>query len=123
MPLLLLLSLPPNPTVASDQTIPANSPPSVEKSSAAAAAIKRYEVDLPSFVQRFQQCTDKTQLSDAYEDFVALVKAPWMTMAAPKPARFRPGWSRQLDAIAKERAKQPKIQFGTTVLPEESYGH
>ena len=79
------------------------------------AAMKCYEDGLPGFTKRFQKCSDKNQLNDAYEDFVAMVKAPWMTMAAAKPARFRPCWTRQLDAIAKERAKHTRVQFGKDV--------
>lgn len=84
--------------------------------------MKSYEEALPGLIQRFQQCEHEKQLCDVYEDFVAVVKALWLTMAAPKPglaaARFRPCWTRQLDALAKKRAKHTRVQVDPRVPPE-----
>ena len=84
-----------------------------------AAAIQSYEQRLPDFAYRFDQCSDKDELAVVYEEFVLVVQAPWMTMAAARPARFRPGWTRQLDGIAKERARQTRRQFGRNVSADD----
>ena len=118
VPIALTVTAPPTPQLRpTRQFLP--TPYRRSKPLLRAAALNRYEEDLPGFTKRFQQCKDEVQLRDAYADFLAMVQAPWMTMAAPKPARFRPGWTRQLDAIAKERAKQSSIQFGRDVSPSD----
>ena len=70
-----------------------------------AAAQAHYASNLPQFSARFADCNSRGQLAEVYADFVAVTKHPWTCTAAHKPARYREGWSRKTDALAKERTR------------------
>ena len=73
-------------------------------------AVLAYNQKIPSIVPKFDSCVSQSAFDDAYDELMQVTTAPWNTMAAPKPARFRDGWTRQLDDIAKERTRQMKKQ-------------
>lgn len=73
-----------------------------------------YKVHLPPLAKRFARSKKEEDMACVYADLVQVTKTPWETMAAPKPARFRKGWTRQLDGIAKQRTKFLRKQHSRT---------
>lgn len=84
-------------------------------------AVAAYAKTLPKYVDRFLACQTTQELNAVYLEFLDDVKAPWMTKAAPKPARFRKGWNNQLDNIAKARSRELRKQHrnGTTTADKQ----
>ena len=84
-----------------------------------AAALAHYSSNIPPLSARFASCNDRAELSAVYEDFVAVIKKPWTCMAAEKPPRFRDGWSKTTDALAKERTRATRRLHKRTLTNEE----
>ena len=84
-----------------------------------ATAQAYYSSTLPQFSDRFAKCTNSIQLADVYADFVAVTQKPWTCKAARKPARYREGWTRATDALAKQRTRATRRLHKKNMTTEE----
>lgn len=83
------------------------------------AAQTYYTSTLPPFSDRFAKCSNRSQLADVYADFVSATKKPWTCTAARKPIRYREGWTRTTDALAKQRTRATRRLHKKTLTAEE----
>ena len=78
-----------------------------------------YSTNLSSFPNRFDKCDTPDQLAATYNALVEEIKRPWLTKVSAKPARFRKGWTRQIDRVAKERGRAQRRLYKTARTAEE----
>ena len=71
------------------------------------------------FINRIRACRTPSDLHAIYKEIDQVVKAPWMLRAARKPARFREGWSREVDALAKTRTCETRRQYAKATTPQQ----
>ena len=64
-----------------------------------------YEQKLPTIRMRLQSCSSPAALNILSRHLSSIVISPWCSMQAPTPKRFRPGWTRALDRMAKRRTR------------------
>lgn len=64
-----------------------------------------YGKSVPLSTTSLRQVTSPSSLDQAATRLARDTLCPWTSFRAPRPARFRPGWTRQLDNWAKERSR------------------
>lgn len=82
-------------------------------------AERDYTASFPRFHQRLRACEDDHSLHAVYTEIAGTVKALWMLKASRKPVRFRPGWSREVDALAKQRTRVTRRQYSAATTEEQ----
>ena len=83
------------------------------------AATSWYSTNLSPYPHRFDECATPDQLANAYNSLIEAIKQPWLTKTRRKPARFRQGWTRQADRVARERGRAQRRLYKTVKTQEE----
>lgn len=78
-------------------------------------ATKQYESDLPPIIDEIRESSTPASLEINFRRLVVVTLEPWTVNCAPRPNRFRPGWSEALDQKAKTRWKLSKPVDPATV--------
>lgn len=84
-----------------------------------AAAKAQYTTNLSSYPNRFDECSTEEQLSTVYTALVADIKRPWLMKVSNKPARFRHGWTRQADRVARERGRAQRRLYKSATTQQD----
>ena len=64
-----------------------------------------YWSTLPDLIEPIEKSSSPEELTKATFDFAKASLAPWAALRRPRPKRWRPGWSKELDKLAKQRSK------------------
>lgn len=73
-------------------------------------AVKYYHDKIRPLIDRMEKSTSPDELHEVHATLVTATTTPWTTKAAPKPARYRQGWTKQIDDIARQRTKTLRRQ-------------
>lgn len=71
-------------------------------------AEKLYQERMPDIMQAIEKCTCSQELELLYGQLTNTLLEPWEPLRTRKPGRFRDGWTRELDNLAKSRAREYK---------------
>lgn len=67
------------------------------------SVIDSYRTSIPVIRDKAKAAMTTTDLNSSVEELQAALLRPWMEFCRRKPARFRPGWTRELDRLASTR--------------------
>lgn len=65
----------------------------------------KYNRDIPRATEDIKNSSDPSSLSQAARKLAAATLQPWAALRRPRPNRWRPGWSLELDRLAKQRSR------------------
>lgn len=86
-------------------------PHRLAKSDLQERAGRTYNSSFPDFKRRIRECANGQDLCDLYLQYEQTVKNPWTMRASQKPARYKNGWTPEIDAVAKERTRLTRRQY------------
>ena len=67
-------------------------------------AVAFYESESPELAAAFRDCGNASHLPSLVARLNTMIQKPWLVKVRDKPARFREGWTRAMDDVAKQRS-------------------
>lgn len=64
------------------------------------------EEELPRLIEEATKASTGEDVTHIYDEYVKIVREPYIALKKPKPGRYKPFWNHQLDTMAKERKRR-----------------
>lgn len=64
-----------------------------------------YDSTVPEATKLIRLAPTRSQIEHSTRQFIYAIIEPWVTFCPAKPGKFKPGWTKQLDRLAKLRSK------------------
>ncbi len=66
--------------------------------------LEKYQESLPTITRNLAKCDNRDDIKSLSRELGSATLVPWACEYSPNPNRWRPGWTRELDQLAKKRS-------------------